>query len=92
LLHSRIDPADDDETLDDVASAEGFARSSAVGSVRQGREGRGADEVQNEGDGEEDEVRKDAEDAVTACDLEPDRENDCGQCVSWWAWVLSSRV
>jgi hypothetical protein len=68
---SRVDPADDNETLDDVAPVKAVHGVAAVRAVRKGRKGSGTDDEQDESDGEGNKVGKDTESNVLAHHLEP---------------------
>lgn len=74
---SRIDPRNNHQTLDDVASGKTLRNFGARDLVGQcGRRSR-TDDEQDEGDGEEDKVREDAEEDGTGGEEEAEQEEDC---------------
>lgn len=75
---SRVDPADDNEALDNVAPVKSLTGGAAVCWAGEGGKGPGSDNEEDEGDGEGDEVGKDTERHVGAHHLESDGKNHCG--------------
>lgn len=74
--HSRVDPRNNHQTLDDVAPVKRVGRLGAVNLVGEGGERRGADDEEDESDDDGDEVGEDTEDDGLAGDVEADGEED----------------
>lgn len=76
-MHSRINPTDDDETLDNRASRKRLARIATVNLVGQSCKGGDANKVENEWNGNGNKMGEKAKGSALAKKLEANRQNHC---------------
>ena len=90
--HSRIDPADDHQPLDNTTPAKRISTLPAIRLVRQRRQGSRTNEEQDERNGERHQVREDAKGAVVAEQMEANDQGDCGVSAGAYRITTSSPV